>query len=294
MNVSANFSAKPRNFAGLNPPYSDWDKASVVILPVPYDATTEWHSGTRNGPEAIINASYYLEWFDVELGKEIYKTGIHTLPDLEPDYSSPESMNFRVYKTIRFLLENSKFVAMLGGEHSISSGAVKAYREKYQNLSVLQLDAHADLRDHYLGTKFSHACTMRRILEYCPVIQVGIRSMSLEESEFIKSHNLHNSIFAYLEEPSTLKEIINALSDNVYITIDLDVFDPSIMEAVGTPEPGGLLWQPVLSLLRQVSINRKIVGFDVVELCPDQGPSSCAFTAAKLVYKLIGYAINKI
>ncbi len=293
MNINAHFSTKPRNFAGLCPPYSDWDKANVVILPVPYDATVEWHTGARNGPEAILNASFYLEWFDTELGREIYKTGIHTLSDLEPDYSSPESMNLKVYKTVKYLLGKSKFVVMLGGEHSISFGAVKAYHEKYPNLSVLQLDAHADLRDNYLGTRFNHACTMRRIIEYCPIIQVGIRSMSLEESDFIKSHNLQNFIFTSLEQTSTLKEIVNALSDDVYITIDLDVFDPSIMAAVGTPEPGGLLWQPVLSLLRQLCANRNIVGFDVVELCPDQGPSSCAFTAAKLVYKLIGYALNK-
>ena len=290
MNEQPGFYAQPRNFAGLFPPYGDFQTAAVAILPVPYDSTTEWHSGTRNGPKAIIEASYYLEWFDLELGREIHTCGIHTLTDLEPAFASPEAMNNRVYQATRELLDKSKFVVMLGGEHSISSAAVHAHRDMYPDLSVLQLDAHSDLRDQYLGTKFSHACAMRRVIELCPVTQAGIRAVSLEETEYIKSHNLRPF---YLENNSRelpVTEITDQLSENVYITIDLDVFDPSIMSAVGTPEPGGMLWQPVMDLLRHISTRKKIVGFDVVELCPDQGPASCAFTAAKLIYKLIGYA----
>jgi len=290
MNGKPGFYAQPRNFAGLFPPYGDFQTAAVTILPVPYDSTTEWHSGTRNGPKTIIEASYYLEWFDIELGREIHTCGIHTLPELEPALDSPETMNNRVYQAVSDLLEQSKFVAMLGGEHSISSGAVRAYQKKYPDLSVLQLDAHTDLRDQYLGSKYSHACTMRRIIEFCPLTQMGIRSISMEETEYVKSHKLSPFFFDSNDHHIPLDDIAGALSENVYITIDLDVFDPSIMSAVGTPEPGGMLWQPALDLLRHISDRKRIVGFDVVELCPDQGPASCAFTAAKLVYKLIGYS----
>lgn len=287
------FYAQPRNFAGLFSPYGDLKQAKTVILPVPYDSTTEWHSGTRNGPRSIIEASYYLEWYDIELGKETHTSGIHTLIELEPDFSSPEAMNNRVYQATMALLEESKLIVMLGGEHSISSGAVRAFKEKYGNLSVLQLDAHADLRDEYLGTKFSHACTMRRIIESCPITQAGIRSISREEIDFIKAKGLQPFFFDGISQQLPVHEITQSLSNDVYITIDLDVFDPSIMSAVGTPEPGGILWQPALELLRNVAGKKNIVGFDVVELCPGQGPSSCAFTAAKLIYKLIGYIENK-
>ena len=292
MNGQAGFYAQPRNFAGLFPPYGDFQAAAVAVLPVPYDSTTEWHSGTRNGPRAIIEASYYLEWFDLELGKEIHTCGIHTLPDLEPAFDSPETMNSRVYQAVKELLEKSKFVVMLGGEHSISSGSVRAHQEKYPGLSVLQLDAHTDLRDQYLGTRFSHACAMRRIIESCPVTQVGIRAVSQEETEYIRDRSLKPFYLTDNRQPLPLDQICSSLSEHIYVTIDLDVFDPSIMSAVGTPEPGGLLWQQVLELLRHVSERKKIVGFDVVELCPDQGPASCAFTAAKLIYKLIGYCLH--
>lgn len=293
MNDQANFYAQPHNFAGLPSPYEDFQTAAVVILPVPYDGTTEWHSGARKGPGAIVEASYYLEWFDLELGREIYTCGIHTLPELEPAYKSPEVMNNRVYEVTRDLLNKSRFVVVLGGEHSISSGSIRAHAEKYPGLSVLQLDAHADLRDEYLGTKYNHACTMRRIIEYCPITQVGIRAISLEETEYIHANGLHPFYYEDINQALPLDQISASLSENVYITIDLDVFDPSIMPAVGTPEPGGLLWQQVMELLRYISDRKKIVGFDVVELCPDQGPSACAFTTAKLIYKLIGYCCCK-
>ena len=289
MNGQPGFYAQPRNFAGLFPPYGDSQTAAAVVLPVPYDSTTEWHSGTRNGPRAVIEASSYLEWFDLELGKEIHTCGIHTLPELEPTFDSPETMNDRVYQAVKELLGQSKFVVMLGGEHSISSGAVRAHKEKFPGLSVLQLDAHTDLRDQYLGTRFSHACVMRRIIESCPITQVGIRAVSREETEFIRLRNLQPFYLLDNHQHLPLSEITSTLSEHVYVTIDLDVFDPSIMSAVGTPEPGGLQWQQVIELLRYVSDRKKIVGFDVVELCPDQGPASCAFTAAKLMYKLIGY-----
>jgi agmatinase len=279
------------NFGGLPPALSGFDSARITVLPVPYDGTTEWHSGTRNGPKSIIDASFYLEWFDIELGREIVNAGIHTLPELEPAMGSPKDMADRVYATVNYLLDKSKFVAMLGGEHSISCGAIQAYNAHYQDFSVLQLDAHTDLRNKYLGTEYSHACVMRRIIDICPITQVGIRSMSLEESEFISAKGLKPFICNQDNIPSSTGEIIQTLAQNVYITIDLDVFDPSIMAAVGTPEPGGMLWHDVINLLRAVSRERTVVGFDVVELCPDQGPESCAFMAAKLAYKLMGYAL---
>ncbi|MFA5399126.1 MAG: agmatinase [Dehalococcoidia bacterium] len=282
--------SQPGNFAGLPSPHSDYKSSRVAVLPVPYDGTTEWHSGTRNGPRAIIEASYYLEWYDIELGKELYSMGIHTLPGIEPVMDSPEAMAERVYSTVKSLLDANKFIVMLGGEHSISYGSIKAYNQQYADFSVLQLDAHADLRDQYLGTKFGHGCVMRRALEICPVTQVGIRSMSLEEHEFIKSRGLSTFIVDNNSLNLSHSNIIDSLLKNVYITIDLDVLDPSIMAAVGTPEPGGMGWSDILSLLRAVAEKRKIVGFDLVELCPDQGPASCSFTAAKLAYKLIGYS----
>jgi len=290
MNDASSPFSPPRNFAGLPASFSNFESSRVVILPVPYDVTTEWHSGARNGPKSIIEASFYLEWLDIELDREIYNVGIHTLPDLEPALNSPEAMADRVYATVKNLLDQSKFVVTIGGEHSISFGVIRACSEKFEGLCVLQLDAHSDLRDKYLGTKYSHACVMRRVIEICPITQVGIRSMSLEENEYISSKGLRPFIIDQGVNSLPIDEIIESLTDNVYITIDLDVFDPSIMAAVGTPEPGGMLWHDVLNLLGAVSRRRNVVGFDLVELCPDQGPASCSFLAAKLAYKLIGYS----
>jgi agmatinase len=282
---------QPRNFGGLPPTLSAFDSARVTVLPVPYDSTTEWHSGTRKGPQSIIEASFYLEWFDIELGRELINIGIHTLPELEPAMNSPRDMADRVDVTVRNLIDKSKFVVTLGGEHSISCGAIRAHNARYRDFSVLQLDAHTDLRDQYLGTEYSHACVMRRVLEICPITQVGIRSMSLEENKFIGTKGLKPFIYTPDNISPSIDKIIQTLAPNVYVTIDLDVFDPSIMAAVGTPEPGGMLWHDVLNLLHAVSRERTIVGFDIVELCPDQGPDSCSFLAAKLAYKLMGYSL---
>jgi agmatinase len=284
--------SNPQNFAGLISPYADLSTAKVVILPVPYDGTTEWHSGAREGPQAIINASQYLELYDIELNREIYKVGIHTLPKVKPLLNSPDEMIDSVYHIAGEITRQAKFVVMFGGEHSLSLGVVRALKEKIQNLSVLQLDAHADLRDEYLGTKYSHACVMRRILELCSIVQVGIRSLSWEEQRFLTQNNMHPFFATPSSDLASPEDITALLSDNVYISIDLDVFDPSIMSAVGTPEPGGMQWHEVLNLLRTVTLRKRVFGFDLVELCPKEGPTSCAFLAAKLAYKLIGYAIT--
>jgi agmatinase len=280
----------PGSFGALAPPYSDRGKARVVILPVAYDSTAEWHSGARDGPRAIIEASRYLEFYDIELERNISEVGIHTLPEIPPEMAGPERMVQRVYEVTRGLLSEDKTLLMLGGEHTLTLGVVRAYRERYPDLSVLQLDAHADLRDRYLGTGFSQATVMRRVHELCPVVPVGIRSLSEEEHRFITETGLtpfyaHDLISGNVAN----HDIIESLSQDVYITIDLDVLDPSIMPAVGTPEPGGIGWYQLLSLLREVARNRHIVGFDLVELCPQEGPAACAYTTAKLAYKLIGY-----
>jgi len=277
-----------RNFAALPAQYSEFEASKVVVLPIPYDSTTDWRSGSRDGPMAIIDASQYLELYDQELDRESYLVGIHTLPELKPSMKGPEDTVERVYKVASDLVRKEKFVVMLGGEHSLTLGMVRAFKERFDRLSVLQLDAHADLRDEYEDSRYSHACVMRRVLECCPIVQVGIRSLSLEEQRFVAL----NQMQPFFAEGLALDEkaIISALSEEVYITIDLDVFDPSIMSAVGTPEPGGLSWYEVLRLLRHVAQEKHIVGFDLVELCPREGPSSCAFLAAKLAYKLIGFS----
>jgi len=177
--------SQPLNFAGLIPPFSDYDTAKVVILPVPYDSTVEWHSGTRHGPHSIIEASTYLEWYDIELDTEIFRVGIHTLPDLQPSYAGPDETVVLITSRINKLLDDSKLIVTLGGEHSITAGIVPAFKRCFNNLSVLYLDAHADLRDEYTGTRYSHACVMRRIADICPATQVGIRSLSFEEMQLI-------------------------------------------------------------------------------------------------------------
>ena len=279
-------------FAGLQPPYSDFKQAKIVVLPVPYDSTSEWRSGSRHGPQAIIDASQYLELYDLDLDREIYKVGISTLPRLEPVLSSPQDMIDKVYKMVKGLIQKEKFVVLLGGEHSLSLGAVRAFREAFPTLSVLQLDAHADLRDEYLGTRYGQACVMRRILEVCPIRQAGMRSLSWEEKRFATKKKLKLFYMSELTlNPASVDRIVDSLSENVYVTIDVDVLDPSVMPAVGTPEPDGMSWRQILDILESVALHKHVVGFDLMEFCPGEGPHSCAFLLAKLAYKLIGRAV---
>jgi agmatinase len=279
-------------FAGLEPPYSNLQQAKTVILPVPYDGTSEWRSGSRHGPQAIINASQYLELYDLELDREIYKTGISTLPQIEPLLSSPQDMIDRVCKVVKSLIQKKKFVVLLGGEHSLSLGAVRAFKEAFCGLSVLQLDAHADLRNEYLGTKYGQACVMRRIFELCPISQVGVRSLSWEEKQFLIQNKLKPfHMFDLASDKASVDRILDSLREDVYISIDVDVLDPSIMPAVGTPEPDGMSWRQISDILESVMLHKHVVGFDLMEFCPAEGPSSCAFLLAKLVYRLIGCAV---
>ena len=287
-----NYIKCPHNFAEISDSYSVYANSKVVILPFPYEKTTCYIKGAQRGPAAIIKASTEMELYDEEMGN-VFENGICTLKPLDVD-ESPESMAETAHKATKNLLKDGKFIATLGGEHSITSGIVKAFKEKYNELSVLQIDAHADLREEFEGTRHSHACAMKRTREICPVVQVGIRSLSFEESELIKEKNL--KIFwakDIVGNDAWFDEAISMLSNIVYITIDLDGLDPSIMPSVGTPEPGGLGYYQVLRLLKKVCSKRNVVGFDVVELCPDEQEISSDFTAAKIVYKLIGYVFGK-
>lgn len=280
----------PHNFLSLPSKYSSLRKSKFVILPIPYEGTSSYKAGTREGPQAIINASRQVEFFDQELKAEPYKKGICTLDELEPAVSGPEYMIETVCKVARNLVNKRKILIGLGGEHTITIGLVKAFKHRYKDLSVLQLDAHADLRDSYQGSKYSHACVMRRINEFCACVGVGIRSISKEEASFARSKKIE--IFSAKEmkdAPSSVDEVLNCLSDNVYLTFDLDYFDPSIMPAVGTPEPGGLLWDETLDFLKKVIEQKNVVGLDLVELSPLPGLVAPDFLAAKLVYKVIGY-----
>lgn len=288
-------------FLGLPPELSSYSSARVALLPVPYDATTSYRAGTRDGARAIVDASRQLELYDADLRRTPAEVGIHTLDELEPDFRSPGHMVQRVHEATSSVLRDGKLPVLLGGEHSLTPGAVAACREQVPALGVLHLDAHADLRESYHGTPQSHACAIRRVLELgCSVVSVGIRSLSEEEALYRdRAAGIDTVSAADVARVRYDATALNALWDgivarlpaSVYITIDLDVFDPALMEAVGTPEPGGLDWWEVTGLLRRVCEARTIVGFDVVELAPDEGPVSCAFAAAKLTYTIIGYAM---
>ena len=281
----------PFTFLGLEVGDNTYHQAATVVLPVPYDGTASFKSGAREGPEAIISASRELEEYDAELRCDPCSTRIYTAPAVEPHMGSPERMVARVAQAVAPAAQEGKLIATLGGDHSVSIGAVQAFASQHSDLSVLYLDAHADLRQEYLGTAWGHASAARRISEMCPLVLVGVRSMSREEAKLIEVSNIPCFPCSGTQSDLPVEEIVSALSPSVYISIDLDVFDPSFMAAVGTPVPGGLGWYQVLCLLRQVASARRIVGFDVVELSPREGPSACAFTAAALVYKLIGYGI---
>jgi agmatinase len=262
----------------------------VVIIPVPYDSTTSYLPGARRGPLAIIEASTHMELFDEELKKETFPIGIHTMDQLEITATGPEQMVERVSSVTSYCLNANKFPVMIGGEHSLTLGMVRPIKERYKHLSVLQLDAHADLREEYQGTPYSHASIGKRIKELCPLVQVGVRSMSREEWNFLPASGV-KTFFAQevREKRGWIDEVLKSLSDEVYITLDLDVFDPSIIPSVGTPEPGGLGWYEVLDLLRMVISRKRIVGMDIVELTPLPGNTAPDFLAAKLIYRMIGY-----
>ena len=299
MTSSPDGGAFPWSFAALDGDDADFARAAVAILPVPYDGTVSYRAGARDGPRAIIEASRYLELYEPDLDLEPSQWGIATLPAPEPDASGPEANISRVEQAVGSLADAGKMPVMLGGEHSLTIGAVRALSRRHSRLSVLQLDAHADMRDTYQGSRYSHACVMRRVRETLDadggsIVQAGIRSISREEIEHIRKNGVdgvHLYTPGLYRNADTIDELIAGLGDTVYVTVDLDALDPAIMPAVGTPEPGGLSWQETLDILQAVARRSRIVGFDVMELAPNEGPAHAAFTAARLTYKLIGYAL---
>jgi N1-aminopropylagmatine ureohydrolase len=280
----------PLAFGGTLPHVRSFDDSAVVILPVPVDRTTSYVSGTRNGPREILLASSHMELWDEEIGADVHGVGIFTLPEMELPFGELAPLMEEIQRVAGEILSRNKFLVALGGEHSITAPLVAAAAARHPGLTVLQIDAHADLRESYMGTIHNHACAMRRTLEFAPVTQVGIRSLSTEEAAAIPS--LNTTIFydvTMRRDPNWIDQVVETLGESVYITIDVDGMDPAIMPATGTPEPGGLSWYEMLSLLRAVIARRKLVACDVVELSPIPGLTAPNFLCAKLVYKMLGY-----
>ncbi|MBP1635460.1 MAG: speB [Acidobacteria bacterium] len=283
----------PLSFGGYEPARS-FDDARVVVLPVPFERTTSYVTGTRNGPREILLASGQVELWDEETGSDPWGRGIFTLPEMELPYNDVRVALDEIGRVVAELIPHEKFVVVLGGEHSISIPVVEAFAAATPNLSVLQIDAHADMRDAYQGSRFSHACAMRRIVEHAPCTQVAIRSLSREESQAIPS--LRTRVFwdhTMRQDPDWIDTVVEGLSEAVYITIDADGLDPAIMPAVGTPEPGGLSWHETTALLKAVLSRRRVVGCDLVELNPLPGMVGPNFLCAKLIYKILAYRFGR-
>src|SRR6266850_1762844 len=277
-------------FGGTTPTTADFANSRVVILPIPLDRTTSYVPGTRTGPHEILVASSHMELWDEETQTDVHSIGIYTLPEMEFPYGTMDEVVTAIRRVAAELVSRDKFVVSLGGEHAITGPIVAAYASKFPGLSVLQLDAHADLRDTYMGTPHNHACAMRRVLEYARGTQVGIRSLSSEEAQVAPT--LPTEIFYdynMRENADWIDRVVDSLTDTVYVTIDVDAFDPAIMPATGTPEPGGLSWHEALALLRKVIARRTVVGCDIVELSPMPGNVAPNFLCAKLIYKILSY-----
>ena len=274
------------NFGGDEVVY-DYQESGIIVLPVPYDETSTWMRGADKGPDAILEASVNLEFYDVETSSEAHLKGINTVdPVLEKQ--TPGKLVNAVYDRTVVILEDKKFPVIIGGNHTVPIGAIKAFSEFFDDLSVLQLDAHADLRQIYEGSEFNHACAMARAREFAPIVQVGIRSMSESELPYVERDRIFYSHELFYDK-DLYSKAIDKLTKNVYITIDLDVFDPSIMPSTGTPEPGGPQYFELMHFLRDVINKRNVVGFDVVELCPSETNKAPDFIAAKIIYQLLSY-----
>ncbi len=287
-----------RNFLGIEDQFSGFNKSQIAIVSVPFEKTVSYGKGTAKGPEAILEASHYVEFYDEEFDRElVFEMGICTLKPLNfSKLSIKKSLNL-ISKTVNELLEQKKYIVVLGGEHSISSATAKPFVESIPNLSILQFDAHSDLRESYENSIFSHASVMARIAELTKdIVQVGIRAQCIEEAKFIKENNIKTF---YSRDIRTGKykdwqnEVVNSLKENVFITFDVDAFDPSLLPATGTPEPGGLFWDETINLIKAIGKEKNIVGFDVVELAPQKGNPSSDFLTAKLVYKMLNCAFQE-
>ncbi|WP_435255384.1 agmatinase [Tenacibaculum sp. A30] len=276
-----------RNYAGIPDQYAKLETAKVVLIPVPYDGTSTWQKGADKGPEAFLNASENMELYDIETDSEVYKEGVYLAPAVTEN-ASPEAMVDAVHETTKKYINKNKFVTLFGGEHSISIGTIRAFNECFNNLTVLHIDAHADLRKEYEGTKCNHACAVYEASQTTNLVQVGIRSMDVTEKS---SMNMEKVFFAHdmAVNEYWMDDVIDQLTGNVFITFDLDAIDPSLLPSTGTPEPGGLFYYETLEFLKKVFTERNVVGFDIVELCPNENEKSSDFLAAKLYYKMLSY-----
>jgi agmatinase len=281
---------KKGTFAGIEAEYANYQNAKVLLQPVPYDGTSTWGKGADRGLDHFLEAAENMELYDIETDSEVYRKGIHLLEPLL-EASSPEAVFQAVKNKTRELLGTGKFLSFFGGEHSVSIGIIEAFREKYKDLTVLQLDAHADLRESYLGSEFNHACAMHRASKSTRLVQVGIRSMDISEKQYV---NPETCFYAHemQKDPSWMERSFRAMTGQVYLTIDLDVLDPAIMPSTGTPEPGGMDWYTLITYLEKVIRSKKIVGFDIVEFAPIEGLRAPGFLVAKLYYKLLSYIFS--
>lgn len=286
---------KTLQYGDFDERYTNYETAEIAVLPVPYDGTSTWIKGADKGPQAILEASPNMEFYDIETDSEVYLHGIATLEPVTED-SSPEAMVAAVEERVNALLKDKKFPVILGGEHSVSVGAFRAVAKHYDSFSILQLDAHSDMRDEYEGSPYNHACVMARGLEVTTsVVQVGIRSTAVEEKHNIDSSRVFYAHDIKESEGSTwMYEVSQKLNDNVYLTIDLDVFDPAYMPSTGTPEPDGLTYREVLTFLKLINARHNIVGLDVVELCPNDINKAPDFLASKLIYQILSIRFNNL
>ena len=286
-----------KNFLAIEEKYSSYKSSEVAILPVPYEATTSYGKGTSKGPQAVLDASHFVEFFDEETGRELcFEKGICSVKPLNFKGKKGKAALDYIYNNVMKLIKDDKFVVTIGGEHTISSAVIKAHFDSYQGLSVLHFDAHSDLRMEYEGTKYSHACFAARVAEFTTdITQVGVRAQCIEEAKFIKqkkirtfySYEIRNGKYGINWDD----RVISTLGKNVYVTFDVDYFDPSIMPSTGTPEPDGFYWSETMKLLKKLGKRKNVVGFDVVELAPRKDFSYPDFLTAKLVYKMMNYFI---
>ena len=279
--------SKPKTYAGIPEKYGKLENSKIVLISVPFDATSTWQKGADKGFEAFIDASENMELYDIETNSEVYKNGVFIDESIQ-EKLSPEKMVEQVHQLVKKYIIKDKFVTIFGGEHSISIGTIRAFKDCFKSLSVLHLDAHADLRDEYDGTEFNHACAVYEASKTTNLIQVGIRSMDISEKEVMNYDKVFFAEDIFYDE-SWQDQATEILSDNVFITLDVDVFDPSIMPSTGTPEPGGLLWNETISFLKKVFSEKNVVGFDIVELCPNPNNKAPDFMVAKLYYKMLSY-----
>ncbi|WP_299123020.1 agmatinase [uncultured Winogradskyella sp.] len=276
-----------KTYAGIPEELAKLEHAKIVLIPVPYDGTSTWQKGADKGPKAFLEASENMELYDIETDSEVYKNGIYLAESITMN-ATPEAMVDVVHRETKRYIKKNKFVTIFGGEHSISIGTIRAFNEMFPSLTVLHIDAHADLRKSYAGSSCNHACAVYEASQNTNLIQVGIRSMDIKEKSIM---NLDKTYFAHemAVDDSWMDSAIDQMTDDVFITFDLDAFDPSIMPSTGTPEPGGLLWYETLDFLKQVFTEKNVVGFDIVELCPNGIDKSSDFLAAKLYYKMLSY-----